>query len=485
MNAGSLVLGADGSHSAVAAAVANIVPRLQVTSVTMAVVRAALERQNIPSETYSHQWLRSTLRDHVIFRLQPMFPTAEADVLAVVLDAAVSIEQAIRQLTMLHPQRPSVALCENIALLPEVLSIMMQYIGMESISVRLVCKTWRDALSEWRVFSSELTRTSSCYYPVFAAVPAAGGLVIAGHDDRRNMGRASVRYMSRAEAFGEVADSRFLGAGVVVRKQSFSGGIACDGDTCYLAEASRLSAFIFSGASADVVPVPQDAVRYALDEPDVHTGAASGLVPLHPGETQFHIAEGLTVAAGEVFLCDRLHHRVIVYNASSMRPVRSFGAVFDVDARYQTLQQVAQGQKQWHPAELDAPVDIAVLGNEAFVADFSRKRVVVFGRASGKYAREVGPFDEGVEGIAIVPQGHSALAHALLLVTTATKTHVHILASGKPWQVVPCGGKSVCYAPEDRRAYVIGDGSIHILCLRRLAEVANRSALQRKAATVA
>mmetsp|Transcript_80913 Transcript_80913/g.242355 ORF Transcript_80913/g.242355 Transcript_80913/m.242355 type:complete len:238 (-) Transcript_80913:302-1015(-) len=188
---------------------------------------------------------------------------------------------------------------------------------------------------------------------------------------------------------------------------------------------------------------------------------------------QMTIAEGVAVAGGEVFVSDRLHHRVLVYDAKTLQPVRSFGATWGVDAAHQPLEVVAAGHAQWQPSELHSPEGIAVHGSDVFVADSARRRVAVFERTRGAYLREVGPFDDAVRGVAVVPPGSSPLAHALLLVSAPTRICVRILESGEPWQVIGLehAGGGICWSPAERRAFVMGTSRIYVLRMHQLGRV--------------
>ena len=254
--------------------------------------------------------------------------------------------------------------------------------------------------------------------------------------------------------------------------------MACDDSTCYVATATSLIAMPFTGSDAD--PVPRTAMRTASDQPADYASAAANLRALGPGETQLVFAEGVAVARGEVYVCDRAHHRVVVYNAASLVPVRSFGAAWlplPPMAPFPT----PSAKMAWQPAELHSPEGIALLGAEAFVADSCFRRVAVFEPNRGTYLRRVGPFEQEVRGVVAVPAGASPLAHALLLVSSPTKVHVRLLHTGEPWQVVAIvGGGGLCWSPHEGKAYLMtdarnaGKGQFHVLRLQRLAEKRDR-----------
>ena len=436
----------------VATAVADIADQLQVTRLTVPNVRAHLTERGVPADAFTFQWLRDRLRIHVAERLQPMFPTTDPEVVACILEDAASIEQAISWLTLSHPQQPSVELAEGIILLPELLNLLMQYLGLSDRSVRLVCKMWRDAVSEWRMFQHEQTRQGPLdMRPAYAAAPAAGGLLISGSA----AGRQCLYFWTQEQLAGQAWHG-----GALIWDPPWApfglppGGVACSGDTVYVADTTGLQALPITG---ELVRVPRSSIRRASDQPAQLVGSAAGVWPVPEGETQLSFAEGVAIAGGEVFVCDRMHHRVLVYNAETLEPVRSFGATWGIDAAHQPLQLVAAGRAQWQPSRLHSPEGIAVHGSEVFVADSALRRVVCFDRTRGAYVREVGPFSDEVRGVAAVPSGESPLAHALLLVSTPMRVHVRLLESGEPWQVIgSVGGGGICWSPDEGRAYLMG-----------------------------
>ena len=243
----------------------------------------------------------------------------------------------------------------------------------------------------------------------------------------------------------------------------------------------------FTGSEAG--PVPRTAMRTASDQPAEYASAAANLRAPGPGETQLVFAEGVAVARGEVYVCDWAHHRVVVYNAASLVPVRSFGAAWHTPkmrmpsalAPFHTVAPflTPSAVVGWQPAELHSPEGIALLGAEAFVADSHFRRVAVFEPNRGAYLREVGPFEQEVRGVVAVPAGASPLAHALLLVSSPTKVHVRLLHTGAPWQEVAIvGGGGLCWSPHEGKAYLMTDARnagkgtrFHVLRLQRFADI--------------
>jgi hypothetical protein len=88
------------------------------------------------------------------------------------------------------------------------------------------------------------------------------------------------------------------------------------------------------------------------------------------GELTF--PQGVCLADGELFVCDCEDHRVVVYDALTMKYKRHFGSY---------------GEEE---GDLSFPYSCAVVGKEVIVADVANHRLSCFSKTSGKFIRTIG-----------------------------------------------------------------------------------------------
>ena len=175
-----------------------------------------------------------------------------------------------------------------------------------------------------------------------------------------------------------------------------------------------------------------------------------GMGPSAQLESRVRLAmpAGVAVHGDEVFCCDTLAHRVVVYDRRTLAPVRAVGGGAS--------------------SPLEAPVGVAVHADELYVADLgARHRVAVFDCLSGEYRRELSLRDEDegqaaaqgpsigqgsvsplelIAGLAIVPPGERPLEDGLCLVLQAERLRVLSLHDGTLRQVLRRGGSDICVA---------------------------------------
>jgi hypothetical protein len=486
---------------------------MQVTDLTPQTIRPLLARQ-LESDDFDRQWLRLRLRDMVASRLQHMFPTADQGVMECVLEMGETVGKSVSRLSELYPKKPSWELAESAILDHDLLSLLMRHLSLPSVHVRLVCTTWRAAVQEWRCATLELNLEIVGLRPSGVAPTASGLLLASGANAlvhlRRDGGLAR-RETQPNDAEPCAAPSApatpvhmtrlTWGGHGHAAAEAFGCGVACDGSTVYTVRANKLvavtsvdvlSAEPMASALADTHAFDTSQVRVAAEQPSdaVADDASSGIrrlpATIHGNEAcQLALPAGLACANGMIYVADPHHHRVVEYDARALAPVRSFGAVWGVDARYQPLPEVAAGMERWQPAELHSPRAIAVHGTEVFVCDEKVAplspfhgpfdcRVAVFRRSDARCVRSVGPFARP-QGVAVVPPAaERSLAVALLVVCERDRTHLRRL-SGEPWQVVQLGGDAVSWSRAEERLFLVDQlawsrpaglvGVVHVLRL--------------------
>ena len=141
-------------------------------------------------------------------------------------------------------------------------------------------------------------------------------------------------------------------------------GVACDDYNIYVSEVG--------GSTLRKLRLPDEFRKAGASTP---RGAKVGEIALESEPTarsQLTFPQGITHSDGELFVCDCEDHCVVVYDASTLTHVRSFGS------------------PGYEEGELSFPYSCAVIGSEVLVADVGNHRLSSFSRRTGKFVRCIG-----------------------------------------------------------------------------------------------
>ena len=162
-------------------------------------------------------------------------------------------------------------------------------------------------------------------------------------------------------------------------------GVASDETHLYVSEVG--------GSRLRKLRLPDEFRRAGAETP---RGAHLGGLALDAAESvegQLTFPQGVRHSDGQLLVCDCEEHTVVVYDAATLKYVRSFG-------------QPASSPD----ACLYYPYDCVVVGAEVIVADAGNHRLVSFSRRTGSYVRTIG--EEGdAPGRFRTPRGVALLAH--------------------------------------------------------------------------
>uniref|UniRef100_A0A7S3B6J3 SMP-30/Gluconolactonase/LRE-like region domain-containing protein n=1 Tax=Haptolina ericina TaxID=156174 RepID=A0A7S3B6J3_9EUKA len=188
-------------------------------------------------------------------------------------------------------------------------------------------------------------------------------------------------------------------------------GVACDASAIYVSE---------PGANGRVqrMRLPEYLRRAGAETPrGAHLGTLEAQNE-HEGPGGLTFPQGLCLGHSKLYVADCEDHRIVAYDAQTLRYDKSFGAFGDGEA------------------ELDFPYSMAVHEDEIFVADVGNHRVQVFSR-EGAFVRFIGA-EGDAPGEFRNPRG-VIVVNGLLVVLEAKRMQV-LTVEGQPRQHIEIDG---------------------------------------------
>ncbi|KAL1508003.1 hypothetical protein AB1Y20_007601 [Prymnesium parvum] len=216
-------------------------------------------------------------------------------------------------------------------------------------------------------------------------------------------------------------------------------GVAVSGDTIYVAEST--------GAHTITA-------RRLSDGAEIRRAGGLG-----SGEGELHDPQSLLVVGDHLLVTEWGNHRISVFEKSTLAFERHIG---------QTSDEHGDPVEGSGPGELDQPCDVAIHGDELFVADTWNHRISVFDLSDGSFRRSFG--ERGTSpGQFIYPTG-IAVAKGCLLIAESRGKRVQVLnLDGSPLTIsnAPCDGWLHGIRVDAERVWVTSSNKhqLHLLSL--------------------